>query len=383
MIKILFICTPTSIHDIKWMSYFANKTNSFKVYAIYETAEKISNETKQILDENNIILLAPIPTFSLKRPLRTWYSIYTLRKIIKKNKIDIIHALVTTPHALWTAYIKQPCILTNRGSDILLGIPELLNYKGFKKKYFALVFKTFKKAFNKAEIVTGTSKSQIDKTVEIFNPRKVIVIRTGVNIEAINRIDSNKLLPEVLRNQKYIFSPRFLSKTYNVGFQIDAMPFLKKDIINDYYFIFIRGQAVHKEYYEEQLQKLKYAQLNYGLKFLIFDYFDQQTLWTLYKYAALTLITPLSDGTPNSAIEAMALRCPLILSDINYDRYLFDNTCLKVELNNIADLIEKIDFALNCYDPQMLEYAYNKANLLGNRMIEMNKLESIYQSIKT
>ena len=36
MKNILYIGNPNSIHDVKWISYFSNKTDNYKTYFIYE-----------------------------------------------------------------------------------------------------------------------------------------------------------------------------------------------------------------------------------------------------------------------------------------------------------------------------------------------------------
>jgi glycosyltransferase involved in cell wall biosynthesis len=43
-------------------------------------------------------------------------------------------------------------------------------------------------------------------------------------------------------------------------------------------------------------------------------------------------MTPISDGTPNSALEAMSARCPLIMPNLPYDKSIFEDCCFV--LNN-------------------------------------------------
>jgi glycosyltransferase involved in cell wall biosynthesis len=95
--------------------------------------------------------------------------------------------------------------------------------------------------------------------------------------------------------------------------------------------------------------------------------------------ASLCLMTPISDGTPNSALEAMSAKCPIIMSNLNYDSDLFEGTCLKLKTFDSAELQNLIQFALDDYPVSLLEKGYEKVNSLGNRNIEMKKLEDFYQ----
>ena len=124
--------------------------------------------------------------------------------------------------------------------------------------------------------------------------------------------------------------------------------------------------------------KLEGLKKSHSIKYLIEDYLDQSRLWTYYHYAALTVMTPISDGTPNSALEAMSAHCPLIMPALAYDKDIFENTCLILQSNNAEDLAKLMETALYSYNPELLDTAYQRAHELGNRAIEMNKLEKLY-----
>jgi glycosyltransferase involved in cell wall biosynthesis len=105
-------------------------------------------------------------------------------------------------------------------------------------------------------------------------------------------------------------------------------------------------------------------------------------MWTTYKYAALTFMVPHSDGTPNSALEAMAAECPLILRDLEaYDKELFDGTCIKLKEATPQCFADTIFDCLNHYPEELKEVALQKVKKFGNRTIEMDKLYSCYKKI--
>ena len=93
-------------------------------------------------------------------------------------------------------------------------------------------------------------------------------------------------------------------------------------------------------------------------------------------------MTPISDGTPNSALEAMAAKCPLVISNLNYDKDLFENTCVKLKSFDVEELVEVIEASLIHYDLALLERAYQQVLTQGNRTVEMEKMVHVYNSIR-
>jgi hypothetical protein len=63
--NILYICNPDSIHDQKWMRFFAEK-NDFKVYIVGESL--VDESTVDYLKSQDIVLLPSVDSFSIKTP---------------------------------------------------------------------------------------------------------------------------------------------------------------------------------------------------------------------------------------------------------------------------------------------------------------------------
>ncbi|MCW3127612.1 MAG: glycosyltransferase 1 protein [Bacteroidetes bacterium] len=351
----------------------------YKVYVVGEGQNDAnSNGVKEKLQEFNIELLPPIDSFSITSPLKTWASTSKLRSYISQYKIDLVHILFATPHALWANYIKVPYIITTRGSDALVVLPSLLESGGIRGMYDKWLFSRFKKAFANAKINTATSIAQMGKLMELFHINNIEIIRTGVDVERIANAKDQTLLDPSLAGQKFIFSPRFMAPVYNIGVQIDAIALLPKEVLVNYIFVFIRGKQYNVDYYERMKSKLEGLKASLHFTYLIKDYLNQEDLWTYYNYASLTVMTPRSDGTPNSALEAMVAKCPLIMPDLPYDKAIFENTCFVWTGNEAKELAGLMEKALVSYPVQLLDTAYHRANEQGNRAIEMNKLEKLY-----
>lgn len=381
-LKILYIANGNSIHDLKWISYFSEQVEKYNCYLLCDTLCELSAETKITIENSSIQLVKQIIPISIKSPVKSWKAIRQYKRLVKDIEPDVIHVLFATPNALWLNFSLTPSVITMRGSDILLVIPALLNQVGIKSSYFAFLFRQFKKAFLKANLVTGTSFPQIEKATELFNGANLTLVRTGVEVEKINRTDQNELIPDFLREKEFVFSPRFMAPIYNIGFQLDAISKLDQKFIERFTFVFIRGKQFDEEYYQVQLKRLNQLKEDINLSFHVIDYLDQQSMWMFLKKASLCLMTPISDGTPNSALEAMAAKCPLVISNLNYDKDLFENSCVKLKSFDIEELVNVMELALTHYDLALLERAYQRVLAQGNRTVEMEKMVHVYKSIR-
>jgi glycosyltransferase involved in cell wall biosynthesis len=206
-------------------------------------------------------------------------------------------------------------------------------------------------------------------------------VRTGVDVEKIELLDKPDLMPVELKNTPFVFSPRFMAPIYNIEFQIETLALLDTAIIEAYMFVFIRGKQYNEVYYQQQLKRLAELKESIHLNYLVIDYLEQDEMWMLLKKAALCMMTPISDGTPNSALEAMSAKCPLILSNLDYDKDLFENTCIQLNTFEVNELKDSIESALSNYDSNRLSKAFETVKQSGNRNVEMEKLAAIYTSI--
>lgn len=369
--NILYFGNPQSIHDIKWASYFASQ----KDCTVYFIGEKIHendiNTTKDtLLSNHNIHLLIPIDSFSISNPLQTLRAGKTIQWYIDDLKIDVFHVLFAAPFALWTLFVSTPTIITTRGSDILIEIPKLKK-AGLKGRFF---FHLFKKAFLKSAI-TGTSEKQVVATKELF-AKTATVVRTGVDVTRINGIATKNS-----NSRNLIFSPRYFQPIYNILLQLDSIELLPKETVDNYTFVFIEGNSADEKYSEQVKARLLKLKQKVGLSYEIYKSLGQEQMFELYGKSALTIMTPLSDGTPNSALEAMASKCPLIVSDLSYDKSLFNNTCLILKDSTPNGLKELMLRALNNYPPTLLETAFSQVLKNGNRATEMEKINQMYKRI--
>lgn len=379
--RILYIGTPYSIHDIKWITFFS-KTVGYEVFFVCEQQNIPKNKTEEDLKtfyrDLNVTYLGSLHTFSASSPFASLKSVFKLRRLIRENKIDLVHILFAGPFAIWGLFVTTKYIITTRGSDILITIPDLLNHKGLKGWYMRFMFGLFRRSFNNASYITSTSSAQKNKCIELMGKPEPIIIRTGVDVDVINAVSDNHLIDERVRNKKFIFSPRYFKPIYNILVQVRAISLLSDELIKGYCWVFIKGESFDNSYLQSLEELLKALKQTRGLQYIILDKLSQAEMAQYYKHASLTIMTPISDGTPNTALEAMSAKCPLIIPNLKYDEVLFNNTCIQLKSYEPAEIAEKIALALTNYPPQLIENGFSAVSNYGNRKVEMLKLKELY-----
>ena len=375
--NILYIAPLDYVHDIKWMGYFSSdRSNKVFVVAEKDTHGRIDDAIREDLERNHIRLLPPLANFSARKFMQTWKSIRLLRRYLRDHNIQVVHALFACPQALWLSFLDTPSMITTRGSDALLLLPGLLKSTGIRGLQDRLLFSLFRRSFRKATFITSTSTGQITAIEKTFGIRnKLHLVRSGIDVSQVSASSAPEHLPLPLQGKKFVFSPRFMSPVYNIELQALTIRLLSEEVRKKYCFAFIKSQFSDPAYAGNVIDILKSIP---GLDFVILDLLNPQEMYACFKQTSLTLITPLSDGTPNTALEAMAARSPLILGSYSYDRDLFDGTCMKLGSNDPATLATGIEQALSNYPEGMLDKAENAVNLLGNREKEMQKLRDLY-----
>lgn len=372
--NILYIGDPNSIHDFKWITYFSNRPE-YNTILIAEknTYSGLKASKKKELEDQKILVLEPIDDFSISNPIQSIRSILRLRKIIKSHQVDTVHVLFGSPQPIWLNFIskKTKTIITTRGSDVLVLINHLKKTPGLLNK---VLFFLIKRAFINANEITSTSQKQIDYIISEIVDRKINLIKTGVNVDDI-KTHKAPIDIDLPAKKKVILSIRYIAEIYNLNYQIDAIKRLNSDILKSSIFIFIKSQnckEVTLINFVSQLKKIEH------LEYKIIDNLNQSQIWSLIKESSLVYMVPLSDGTPNSALETMAASTPLIMGNLDYNKELFQDVCLVADLKNPKSLADNIILGLENYPNQLLTNGLNKVQKFGSRQAEMNKLKELY-----
>lgn len=380
MTRVLYIGDPSSVHDLKWVSFFSTRPD-FEAYFLVQEHEMhlITPERKKQFDELGITVEGSIKSYSLWRVWENSSSRKTISEVIRRKRIDLIHVLFATPFSLWTRNLDIPSIITCRGSDIHVVLAGLGKGPLPHKIHGKLLLNRFQSAFENASAITCTSRGQLDRINSIFGTNlKAEIIRTGVNVEEIDQLEPKLKLPPIFSGKKIIFLPRYIRPIYQTELQLKALMEIPENLRPQLALVLIKGNRTPDSY----MQKIERLLKECGLPYHIFESLTQHEMWSMFKLSSLAIMTPKTDGTPNSALEAMAAKCPLILGSFKYDEDLFsEQFCNRMKSDSVNELSDLIAESLQSYQQEKINAAFENVSKRGNRPVEMERLKELYLSL--
>jgi glycosyltransferase involved in cell wall biosynthesis len=325
--------------------------------------------TKQLGDFNNIIVtLYPENEFgedlkcdqliclNLQSNFHIPAAAFKLRKIIKENNVDIVHS-----HLFWSTVVarlgtpkKIPLITT-----IHSFVASSLEYRPWRMHVIEkLTYKVRK------SIIVAVAKGALDEYFNFINvkPHKACSLYTFVDPAVFN--EENNIQKENVSPVFRIVSVGNLKEQKNHRFLLDAFKELKNE--NICLDIYGKGQL------EPSLQKtIDEQQIKVTLKGQVKD------IQKRIKQYDLFVMSSLYEGFALSVLEAMALRMPLLLSDIVSFKEQCADTAVYYDLNNSSDFVSKLKALMkDQHQLKMLGEAAKK------RVLENFTLEKHLQQLK-
>jgi glycosyltransferase involved in cell wall biosynthesis len=367
---IAYICNPTSVHDAKWINHFSQ---SYKVIVLCST----SYDLEQSLINNDVEVLNVLPaSYPLLNFIKRSKAKAQLKSVLRKHNVKLIHSMYAVPNCLWAVDIGfNNHFITTRGSDVLIeytnGFFPKDGYLNSFRSY--LMTNKFERAFQTARFISSTSKAQNNKITKISDVAPNKVIPTGVDHLKFESSSSE-------HRDNIIFCPRAMRPLYNIDVVITAFEQFNKDgnhklrLIDD-------GED---EYYAlEMRQMVKDKDLSDKVEFL--DQLSQDQMIDAYKSSCLIVMIPDSDGTPNSGVEAMLCKKPLIMGLAKYDDDIFSRDyVVRLRSNSINALKEALNKHFSQDDAiikKQLETAYNRTIEKASLQSSLDKVLEIYKRL--
>lgn len=375
--NILFICDPNSIHDLRWIEFFSEKSQ----YACYALVRHCHFQRFEQSDKKKLTglkVLASISDHSTIMPFKNFSEIIKIRRIIRQYDIHILHIMYAEPNALWSRwqkFFKVPVLITTRGTDILKTIPEFRLKNTTLSK---LVYNQYVRAFRSATAITCTSGLQMQIISEMGIREGVHLVRTGVDFNTIRHACSDIASGFHLK-KPIVLMPRSMRPIYYHEFTLGAIKLLPAAVRQNYEFVFVNSDS--KDYAYFQKIKSEAITIDADIKFL--PTLSHEDLISLFKQSSLVVMNPISDGSPVTAMEAMACKVRLVLPPLNYDT-LFQFAGAQFKRWSPDALAEKINEILNAplgESQKILDHLYERVITHANSAIEMAKVESLYNRL--
>lgn len=345
----MVMANPNSIHDVKTVRQLSELGFTCHVLPV-DWPDQVLPVKWPDAKVERVVLHQPLPLFSLRRFSRTLSSAWRIRILAKKHQIQNLLILYVEPSGLWSLFStwwNVRTVLFTYGSDVLIGIPRHFSMGGPLNQVLRHLYR---KAFRSAQGIASTSSAQLQSVRRIRGDTNypVALIRTGIRVKEMENSTPFPRHPDT--PTPYVLFPRVMSRLYNHEFCIEAISQLPNELLQMYSFVFIGNDNHHDDKYVAELTWAA-SQAN-GARIIFLAYQDQASLWSLYKHSSAVVMTPKSDGTPVSALEAMYFGKPLILGPLPYDQDLFAPPVRILQSWDSRQLADSLAQALTATDPE-------------------------------
>lgn len=245
---------------------------------------------------------------STKNPLRIWGNARRLERLVREEKIDLIHARSRAP--AWSAKLATK----------KLNLPFVTTYHGAYSASSPLK-KRYNGVMAEADIVIANSNFTAATIKENWPEaaERLRVIHRGTDLTAFTpsavsfeRVEALRRAWNVAPHQRIVLLPGRLTAWKGQRVLIDAAAILKQKGIEDTVFV-LAGDAQGRDGYVADLDSRIAAR---GLKGLVLRVGHCADMPAAYLSAAAVAIPSTSpEAFGRTAVEAQAMGCPVVVSD--------------------------------------------------------------------
>ncbi len=368
IIKVLHVLQAVGGVDVSLRVIINNidetKFENIIVHGKDDTKNQYFTKNNQKVKEYKLSIIRNISIF------KDINAIFKVREIIKKENIRIIHA-----HSAKGGLIARFASLF-KGITVL-HTPQAYSYLSvsnpFRKSVYLSVEKLLKHFNSK---LLASSKSELNRGLNEVNYKKNKTILFNNCIKPITKLetlDIPKTWPD-----NYICTVGRPSYQKRLDMMIKVVSLLKKDFPNIHLVIMGVG------FYAPDLEIIKglIKDLDLEKNISLLEWTSHQNIYNIVSKSKLYISTARYEGLPYSIIEALALKKPIVATNVDGNRdlieegkngYLIDNEDTELMTKKIKTLLE---------DEKMLE-KFSKASenlFYKNYNVDNNikKLEEIY-----
>jgi glycosyltransferase involved in cell wall biosynthesis len=359
------------------MSFFRNRGHDVHLISF----AKLEAEHIEALTALGIKLHAPIGGFHVKRWWLTIHDLRHLRRTLRREKIDILHAHYLGANA-WYAALSgfKPLVLTIMGGGDVTG-PDW-QPRGKRERLLTPY------ALRRADVVTSWSKVMADVVKPYCRPDvPVETIHGGVDLTRFHPGPTVRDLRDRLGlrpEDKVIFSARLMRPLSNITTIARAAEFVCKEVPEAVFVFTAPGEQREAKYENEVKDILAANGLQDRARFV--NAIPHDEIADYYRLGAVTVLIPGTDGTPLTALESMACGTPVVCGDIpDYDAKYFEHG-KTVMMANVADAAAVANAIVTVLKHD--ELAANLASEARARVVElgsyesqMSRVEQLYQGL--
>ncbi|MDQ3799827.1 MAG: glycosyltransferase family 4 protein [Acidobacteriota bacterium] len=375
--NICYFADGRSIHTKRWMKYFIGRGQEMFLLSYVPLAPQEIAE----LEEMGVRYRGHTGGFHLKKFWLTLRDLRKLRRVLKQDKIDILHCHFLGAHT-WLAALSRfhPYIITIMGGGDVRGRNWQPNANKAEK-----ILTPY--ALRKADYVTSWSHLMAD-VARPYCSAPIEVIHGGVHLDKFFPGDKPQYLLDrwqIPSDAKVIFSPRLMRPLSNIDKIAEAFVEVSRNAPDAYLIIAAPSWESFGDYENKVRDIIDRASLTAKARFV--GMIPHHEIADYFRLADVTVAIPDIDGTPMTAMESMACSVPTVIGNQeDYDAEYFENekTTLMVDVKNSSEIAKAIlrlwsDKELS---KRIIEEARRRTSESGGYETQMAKMERIYSELE-
>lgn len=376
--RICYLTDGRFIHAHRGLKFFSERGHEMSLlsYAPMESHHVTAVENA------GAKYLGQLGAFHLKRFWRTALELPRLRRLLRREKIDIVHSHFLSVNSWYVALSGfHPAVITVMGGDILG--EDWRPGRDIRERWLTPY------ALRNADLITCWSKKLTSVVKRYSRPETPVeVIHGGVDLQRFTPGPRRESLLErwaLPPNSKIVLSPRLLRPLYNLD-SIAAAARKLCAVHPDIYFLFTFLEDASDQDYQAQVREIVDADSLTRDRVRFIGSVAHEEMVDYYRLADATISIPSSDGTPMSVLESMACGTPVVVSDIpHYDEDYIEagQTALLAAPRDVSSIVSALERLLN--DRELADRLAGEGRRRvvekGSYAAQMTRMEQLYQAL--
>ena len=327
------------------ISSLANKNLSGVANYTKLLTEALNNATNTDVRASyfNFLDRQPTPQISLKKPLEK-NNIVPLRIYAKLQSYNIAPPfdlfLPSVDLTIFPNFATWPSVKSKYRATVIHDLTYLYYPEVVEEKNLAHLRRVVPRSIKKADFIITVSEAVKAELVKEFNllPEKCIVTNIPPD-ESFYRKNTNEIHKKYsIPTDRYIYFMGNLEPRKDIPTLVEAYCKLPTTLKKEYSLVMAGGNGWKTE---KSCQSIKKAQ-NAGENVIHVGFIDQKDAGAFYQKASLFVMPSIYEGFGIPILEALASRCPVVVSDIPVLRETAGDAALFAKARNSDSFSENI-----------------------------------------
>lgn len=376
--RIFYLADGRYIHAHRWLRYFSERGHEMHLLSF----APMGPEHVAAVEEAGGRYHGELGGFHLKRFWLTAGDIFGLRRLLRRERADILHCHFLGRNAWYAALSRfHPFVLTVMGGDVCG--PEWRPAGDVRER----VLTPF--SLRAADLITCWSHRLTAPVRRYARPSTPVeVIHGGVDLRRFSPGERPAYLLErwgLPAGAKVVLSPRLMRPLYN----LDRVALAAREVCAadpDVHFLFAFLPEAKDEEYEARVREIVAGDARTAARVHFIGGIPHAEMADHYRLADVTVSVPSTDGTPMSVLESMACATPVVVSRIlDYDPHYIEpgRTVLDAPVEDASALAAALLRLLR--EPGLAARLSTEARRrvveAGSYEAQMSRMEQLYRGL--